>query len=531
MTMKRTFLLGVAMLCTQLSFGQYVPASATEYTYHSIVPTSCAHNDVGTDTRDATGSSVFGYGSSYYLNYLNVTVNSCKDNVLLAPTFNWQSSAGTQGTLALPADAEDPDVVLVSPMTSNDVWAVVVYYSPSMAGYYMSYASFTPGTWNFPSMSAPVMIYPYIPAAGYEPHINIDADNMGHYAVVMQDNSAVLTMTQTVAAVPTAPANPLWFSGLLEPDVAFHGNSAHEVSIIGVTASRNRYRTLTRDYLGTTWYSMYNSPSMPSLYLPRIAAPSSGITNEYAITVARKYASGPGANFDILFQVNELSINVANNGSMLGYPGPNNVNNLNFYPCLTYAYTGLGTNEQLSLGWYTDAIAGSPNQAFTFIGLDVTPVAPYTCSTPGNYMDITNLWEQNNDGTLALSGRYSSWAKSAAFTYSTASDPNFADRLMWKIQPSGATNWKPTDVDAVANENTGVAVYPNPATNEINISVNTPQPYSYEIYNQLGQIVEQGAINGSNKTVTIAKWANGLYIVKMKNQETQEMSTVQFVKQ
>ncbi|MEZ5017113.1 MAG: T9SS type A sorting domain-containing protein [Flavipsychrobacter sp.] len=530
--MKKTILLGIAMLCTQLSFGQYIPASAPENFYHSIVPSSCSYNDVGTDTRDASGSSIFGYGSANYLNYLNVTVNSCRDVTLLAPTFNWQSSAGTSGTLALPNDAEDPDVVLVSPMTSNAVWAIVVYYSASLGGYGMSYSQFMPGPWNFPGMSVPTLIYPYTPSPGYEPHINIDSDNMGHYAVVMQDIGSILSMTQTVTGVPPAPANPLWFSGLIEPDVAYNGNSSHEVTVIGLTNSRNYYRTMTRDYAGTVWYSVYNSAFLPELYQPRIATPSSGLTNDYAITVGRKYPVGVNVHFDILFQVNEGALNVANDGSMAGYPAGINVNNNNIFPCLTYAYTGVGTNEQISMGWYTDAIAGAPNQANTFIGLDVSPVPPYTCSTPGSYMDITNMWQQNNESVMAISGRYSNWSKSAAFTYSNAATPSYASRLIWKIQNTGTTNWKPTGVQNVVSAPNAIDVVPNPASDKVNINIaDIKNAYDYEIYNQLGQLMQKGMLQQQSNSIDISNWASGVYIMKMSNTATHDMTTVQFVKQ
>lgn len=529
--MKKAMLLGIAMLCTQFSFGQYVPGSATEYAYHPIVPVSCSNNDIGTDTRDASGSSIFGLGSSNYGNFINVTASSCQDASLLAPTFNWQTSMGTFGTQALPADAIDPDVVMISPASSNDIWAIVVYYSATNGGYCMSYAPYVVGPSIFAALSSPVLMYPYTPAPGYEPHINIDSDNMGHFAVVMQDIGSILSMTQTVTGAPTAPANPLWFSGLIEPDVAYHGNTTHEVSIIGVTNSRNRYRTRTRNYIGTVWYSPYDSPPMPELYEPRIATPSSGFSNDYAITVGRKYPVGPNVHFDILFQVNELAINVANDGSLAGYPPAINVNNPNILPSLSYAYWGVGVNEQISLGWFTSAIAGMPNQANTFIGLDVDPLPPYACSTPTAYMDISNVYELNNESTVALSGRYASWSKSAAFTYATAANPTYADRLMWKIQTTTATNWKPTGVQNVTNASS-ITLSPNPAQNVVHISTGQQDAtVHYEVYNQLGQLMDRGVCHTASKSIDISNWATGVYVVRLNNTATQEHSTMKLIKQ
>lgn len=528
MTMKRTFLLGVAMLCTQLSFGQfsyYIPASEPEYNYSTISPSSCTLNDVGTDTRDASG------GSDYYANFLNVTVNSCRDATLLTPTFNWESSHGTSGILPLPADAYDPDVVLVSPDGSDETWAIAVYYSQDYGGYCMSVSEFEPGPiWEFTSISGPMLIQNYTPYSNYEPHINIDSDDEGHYAVVMQMNGYILSKTRTyVGGMPLVPVYSYSETGLIEPDVAYIGNGGDRINIVALTESRNRYRVVTRNYAGG-WEDTYNSPVMPYLFQPRIAAPVTGTEDEYAVTVGQQYTGGGSSFYDILVQVNEGPVYIANDGTW-SLPVVN-ANNRNVLPCLTYTYNGYSTGEKLSVGWYIESIGINPMQPNTFIGLDLTIGGGGTLtSTTTLYQDVSNFYGYNNESTLALSGRHTVWAKTAAFTYANSTSPSYAAQLKWKYVYAGTPHWKPTDVDAVANENTGVAVYPNPATNEINISVNAAQPYSYEIYNQLGQIVEQGAINGSNKTVTIANWANGLYIVKIENQETQEVSTVQFVKQ
>lgn len=528
MTMKRTFLLGVAMLCTQLSFGQFmyhIPASEPEYNYSTIVPSSCMLNDVGTDTRDASG------GSNDYANFLNVTVNSCRDASLLTPTFNWETSHGNSGILPLPADAYDPDVVLVSPDGLDETWAIAVYYSQANGGYCMSVSEFIPSPdYEFASIIGPMLIENYSPSSLYDPHINIDSDHEGHYAVVMQMNGYILSKTEThTGGMPLVPVNPYSWTGLIEPDVAYIGDGGDRINIVGVTESRNRYRVITRDYSGS-FIDLYNSSPMPSLFQPRIAAPVTGTEDEYAVTVGREYTGGGSSFYNILVQVNEGPIYTANSG-IWGLPVVNE-NNRNVLPCLTYTYNGYSTGEKLSVGWFIESIGINPMEPNTFIGLDLTIGGGGTLtSTTTLYQDVSNYYGLNNESTLALSGRHTVWAKTAAFTYANSTSPSYAAQLKWKYVYAGTPHWKPTDVDAVANENTGVAVYPNPATNEINISVNAAQPYSYEIYNQLGQIVEQGAINGSNNTVTIASWANGLYIVKMKNQDTQEMSTVQFVKQ
>lgn len=73
-------------------------------------------------------------------------------------------------------------------------------------------------------------------------------------------------------------------------------------------------------------------------------------------------------------------------------------------------------------------------------------------------------------------------------------------------------------------------VYPNPAQNELNISVgNGDLPDSYVIYNTLGQTVANVKISGeSGLTVNTSGYANGIYIIKI--YKGSESKTIKFIK-
>lgn len=73
-------------------------------------------------------------------------------------------------------------------------------------------------------------------------------------------------------------------------------------------------------------------------------------------------------------------------------------------------------------------------------------------------------------------------------------------------------------------------VYPNPAQNELNISVaNGEFPDSYVIYNALGQTVANVKVsNESNLTVNTSGYANGIYIIKIF--KGSESKTIKFIK-
>lgn len=73
-------------------------------------------------------------------------------------------------------------------------------------------------------------------------------------------------------------------------------------------------------------------------------------------------------------------------------------------------------------------------------------------------------------------------------------------------------------------------VYPNPAQNELNISVaNGELPDSYVIYNTLGQTVANVKVsNQANLTVNTSGYANGIYIIKIF--KGNESKTIKFIK-
>jgi hypothetical protein len=529
--MKKILILSIAMLCTKFSIGQYVAGTAPETFYGNMIPGTCSFNDVGSDTRSAGGASIFGYGSNYYANYMNVTVNSCNDPALGGtPGFYWDASwMGNMGSSPLPAGALDPDVILVSPATSNAVWAIAVYYLPG--AYCMSTASFNPGTGTFNPMSGPMPIQAYTAGGGNPPaHINIDSDNAGHFGVVLQMNGHIRSYSSTVGAAPLIPLNMRIDLNLIEPDIAFLSNSIHNMNIIGLRNSRNRFETFTRTYTGALRYSNYLSPNHASLYEPRIAAPSAGLENDYSITVLSKYAFGASANFDVLYQTNEAPIRVANDGTTI--PAPINYDNSNEFPALTYAYQGVGVGERVVMGWWVAALAATgalPNQPNTFIGVDVD-IAGTVVSDPNYYMDISNVNGLNNTSTIAVSGRYSDWAKNAAFTYEDPFFPGFAFSLMWKWQNTGAPTWKIASTSTV--EMAEIKFFPNPATDQAYISLEGASgTFSYEVYSQVGRLIDSGALASNKSELSVSDWASGVYLVTVKNEETSDTKMIRFVKQ
>jgi len=68
-----------------------------------------------------------------------------------------------------------------------------------------------------------------------------------------------------------------------------------------------------------------------------------------------------------------------------------------------------------------------------------------------------------------------------------------------------------------------MTLYPNPAKNVITLNGIT-QPETIEIYNIAGQKILQTEVNANNNNITISKFTNGLYFLKIKD------TTLKFIK-
>ena len=82
-------------------------------------------------------------------------------------------------------------------------------------------------------------------------------------------------------------------------------------------------------------------------------------------------------------------------------------------------------------------------------------------------------------------------------------------------------------VSAIAST---IKLYPNPSNNVINIAIPqvTTLPDAYTVYNNLGQMVSAGKIQGNNEEINISGYANGIYFIKLNGGSTTQ--TLQFIK-
>ena len=76
-----------------------------------------------------------------------------------------------------------------------------------------------------------------------------------------------------------------------------------------------------------------------------------------------------------------------------------------------------------------------------------------------------------------------------------------------------------------------ISLYPNPANNEITLSMaNTNDISSYRVYNTLGQLLQSGTLQANKEVISVSKYTIGVYFIVVKNTATNMESTLRFVK-
>lgn len=506
--MKPLLTIGLALAAAFSARAQYQPPTAPETVYSGLVPGTKIWN-TGTDTRSNSGS---GGG---FANFLNVTVSDHPSNSGGVPKFYWNGShtAGTFGSLALPSDAWDPDVVMIE----NDVkiGAVIVYFSKTLGGYCMSWTLFNPPL--FTPLSAPVLIQAYNPASDSLICINVDADNDGNYAVAYQVNTQTYCKTGTLtpgsAPTVTTPANQTTYTDHIQPDVSLQhsGAASTKVKIVGLRANRAGYRVAMRPLLSGTG-PVITSAAYPAFSLnnPRIASPLNTSPN-FAITMMRH--SSATAPYEILFEAYSGTASagsrILNNGSP-GFP-PSIASYVNRLPAISYV------DNLISVGWHTSVLPAPPvAQNNTFVSLDLTD-GSFMPTTPAEYLDICLYPDPNPASVLSLSGRYNVWGKSAAYEHIAVNKQSVGE-LVWVVQNLGMIHWRPSGPgqEPLASAAEKFAVYPNPATDFLTLSVpHSDMKYSYQVFDPFGRKVMEGNITQGKTALNVQQLAGGTYFVQV----------------
>jgi len=154
----------------------------------------------------------------------------------------------------------------------------------------------------------------------------------------------------------------------------------------------------------------------------------------------------------------------------------------------TAVNTGLPTNNVI----WALAIKGDSIFAGTYVD--------------GVYLSTNNgsSWTAVNDG-LTGSGLYSN-------EFTIKGDILFSGTYgagVWILPLS-----KITEIEKINNNESNMAVYPNPASN--NITIEAPQQAEIEITNIQGQLIKTLAANSNKTNIDVSAFPNGIYFVKVK---------------
>ena len=77
-----------------------------------------------------------------------------------------------------------------------------------------------------------------------------------------------------------------------------------------------------------------------------------------------------------------------------------------------------------------------------------------------------------------------------------------------------------------------ISLYPNPANNEITLSMaNTNDISSYRVYNTFGQLLQEGTLQANKQVISISRYTVGIYFIVVKNTATSVESTLRFIKE
>ena len=77
-----------------------------------------------------------------------------------------------------------------------------------------------------------------------------------------------------------------------------------------------------------------------------------------------------------------------------------------------------------------------------------------------------------------------------------------------------------------------ISLYPNPANNEITLSMaNTNDISSYRVYNTFGQLLQEGTLQANKEVISVSRYTVGIYFIVVKNTATSVESALRFIKE
>ena len=77
-----------------------------------------------------------------------------------------------------------------------------------------------------------------------------------------------------------------------------------------------------------------------------------------------------------------------------------------------------------------------------------------------------------------------------------------------------------------------ISLYPNPANNEITLSIgDTNDISSYRVYTTFGQLLQEGTLQKNKEVISVSRYTVGIYFIVVKNTNTSVEFTLRFIKE
>lgn len=543
--MKKRLLIGAALFTAALLQAQmYAPASVDRYVTGS---TSLNVQNTGSDSWSNVGIT----------NTMHVMVS---DGTV--PSFGWSNEAAgpVSGRINLASSAginsiaKDPDVAIDAAGTK----AISVFYTLSGTGqtrvYFQRYsrASNVATVWTLLGVSTPLTALSLVGQPHSSP--NIEISNTGRVAVVFAQNGRVYSTVIQIATGVVTPAAPFILSSSFPPsggtDVFKNPDVAVYTSTGGTETANVTYvrDDGSFDDLYTYQVTVANlsigsgvgiaSPVLHSTLSGWFSAPRIACLWTYAFGSPDFWTVVVGEHDPLNIVPDYIIYNVTSDAGVIN--GPFQINNVlgteqlcpNTQPCVTYSgdyivaawtYTDCGSSPLLlnntganiiarKLTWNGN-IAGPWAASYSQVNADLldaqTCPSLSDCRFSNNQTSRTRYcWYQNDPAFVN---------KHLAYRWSAYNTTNL--RL-------GNTENETTEATepAKAESNPVLNAFPNPASTELtlNLALTETDNSTVRVFSADGKMILDEQVNGSllnsNYKVNTENWADGIYLVRIQNE-------------
>ncbi len=185
----------------------------------------------------------------------------------------------------------------------------------------------------------------------------------------------------------------------------------------------------------------------------------------------------------------------------------------------------VGTNTYTTTGIYTDILTAA-NNCDSVVTTDLTVENTIDVSTTlisetitANATGSIYQWIDCNNGFAVIIGETSQ-------SYTATANGNYAVEITQGICSDTSLCVQITSVGIASIQKEGIAIYPNPMSNELIIEINgNTKNTDFEILNSIGQVVFKG--NLIEKTVVqTSSFSPGIYLIKLENGKTFEFKKI-----